>query len=813
MKNLKHDIRYAWRILAQKPGLTLVIILSIAIGIAAITTVFSVANGLLWGLLPLKDPGRLVMFSEGLSISYPDYLDYRDETGDIFEGGVAAHFPIIPASVGGTGAPERIWGQAVSGNYFSMLGLKMSAGRPILPREDALMGRDAVVVLSHGLWARRFGGDPGILNHEVVLNGKAYTVVGITPVGFEGTERGIVSEFWVPLSMAETIMPYLATDSGGRNNRGHNWLMLNARLKSGVSLSKAVAAVNVIKRRLDVKYRPSENHHEAMTLQTAGGLIAGSATAAGLLMGVMMVMAGAVLLVVCANVGNLLLARAADRQKEIAVRMALGASRRRIVSQLLTEGALLAASGAGLGLLLAGIAAHTLSSFQLPIPLPIKFDFNVNFRVLMFAALLTPLTALAFGLVPALRSTRPNLAAVLKTGLSESGRGKRLNMRNTLVVLQIAVSVVLLAMAGLFLRSLHNAAEIDIGFKPDNILVAAVDPQVHGYSNERTTVFLSQVRERVSAIPGVSSVSFVDSLPLSFAGTGYSFTAESSGGTSPTPAGASVFSVSDGFFGTMGMQIRRGRDFQPQGDLNGAIINENMAAQLFPQQDPIGRTIRAGSARYTIIGVAQNAKARFIGEQPSNCVYLRLGSGASGSASFFGISILVKAVGEPRAYEQKVLGEIAALDPNMAVFNTETMQEHVSKSLLLPKLSSLLLGLFGSIGLSLAAIGLFAVMSYWVRRREHEIGIRMALGALPGALLKMVVGQGLRMTGAGLAIGISLALVLGRFTERLLYGVKGADLTTCASVCAVLIVTALIATIVPALRAARLEPSKALRQE
>ena len=813
MKNLKHDIRYAWRVLAQTPGLTLVIILSIALGIAAITTVFSVANGLLWGLLPLKDPGRLVMFSEGSSISYPDYLDYRDETGDIFEGGVAAHFPIIPASVGGTGAPERIWGQAVSGNYFSMLGLKMSAGRPILSREDALMGRDAVVVLSHGLWARRFGGDPGILNHEVVLNGKAYTVVGITPVGFEGTERGIVSEFWVPLSMAETIMPYLATDSGGRNNRDHNWLMLNARLKPGVSLSKAVAAVNVIKRRLDAKYRPGENHHEAMTLQTAGGLIAGSATPAGFLLAVMMVMAGALLLVVCANVGNLLLARAADRQKEIAVRMALGASRRRIVGQLLTEGALLAAAGAGLGLLLAGIAAHSLSRFQLPIPLPIKFDFNIDFRVLLFTALLTPLTALAFGLAPALRSTRSDIAAVLKTGSSDPGRSRWLSMRNTLVVLQMAVSVVLLAMAGLFLRSLHNASSINIGFKPDNILVAAVDPQVHGYSNERTTVFLSQVRERVSALPGVSSVSFVDSLPLSFAGTGYSFTAESSGGTSSTPAAASVFSVSDGFFGTMGMQIQRGRDFHRQGDLNSVIINEHMGAQLFPQQDPIGRTIRAGDARYTIIGVAQNAKARFIGEQPANCAYLQLGSGPSGSASFFGISMLVKTVRDPRAYEQKVRGEIAALDSNMAVFNTGTMQEHVSKSLLLPKLSSLMLGLFSSIGLGLAAVGLFAVMSYWVRRRMHEIGIRMALGASPGILLKMVLGQGLRMTGVGLAIGISLALLLGRVSAKLLYGVKGTDLMTCATVCGVLILTAIVATIVPALRAARLEPSKALRQE
>lgn len=797
----------------QMPGLATVIILSVALGIAADTTIFSIANGLFWGLLPVKEPTQLVMFSEGRSFSYPDYLDYRDQTAVLFENGIAAHFPIIPASVGGSGAPQRIWGQAVSGNYFTMLGLKMLVGRPILPQQDEVRGRDAVVVLSHNLWIRRFGSDPKIVNRPITLNGKSYTVLGIAPPGFEGADRGIVSDFWVPLAMAESVMPDLAIHGMNRNDRGYHWLMLDARLKAGVGRSTALAAVNLVNRRLDEKYRPGQKRSEPITLQTAGSLIAGSATPAHLLVTVLMVIVGALLLVVCANVGNLLLARAAGRQHEIAVRISLGASRRRLISQLLTESVLLAIAGAALGLLLAAAAAHVLSSFQLPLPLPIKLDFNVDRRVLLFTALLAPVTAVLFGLAPALRASHPDIAAVLKSGSGDSPRGKRLGMRSTLVVLQVTVSVVLLAAAGLFLRSLRNASSIDIGFDPDNILIAAVDPRIHGYSSQKTAAFLLQLRQRVSAIPGVISVGFVDLVPLSIAETTNDFAAEASDNLPVRSVPANVFNVSDGFFGAMGIRLRRGRDFHPQPDLNAVILNERMAAQLFPSQNPIGRTVRAEKTNYTVIGVVQNSKSRSIGEDPTNCAYLQLGSAPSESAGFFGISMLVKTSADPRRFEQSIRGAIAALDPNMAVFNVETMQDHVSKSLLLPRISSLLLTLFSAIGLSLAAIGLYAVMSYSVRRREHEIGVRMALGARTATVLTMVLRQALIMTCAGLAIGTAIALVLGRFTASLLYGVRGTDLITCAAISAILLATTVAATILPALRAARVDPSRALRHQ
>jgi len=661
------------------------------------------------------------------------------------------------------------------------------------------------------MWARRFGSDAGIVNREVMLNGKPYTVVGVAPRGFEGTERGIVAEFWVPLAMMETIQPGLAATGMRKGNREDNWLMLNARLKPGVSRAAAESAVQVVKRRLDQKYRPSEKHPQAVTLETAGNLIGGSENPATLLITVLMVIVGALLLVVCANVGNLLLARAAGRQKEIAVRLALGASRHRLVTQLLTESALLAVLGGGFGVLLAGAAARALSSFQLPIPLPIKFDFNLDMRVMAFAALLTPVTALLFGLAPALRATRPDIAVVLKTGHGDQRRGRRLGMRSALVVVQVAVSVVLLVAAGLFLRSLGRAASIQIGFKPDHMLIAAVDPRIHGYSDAQTAVFLSDLRERVSAIPGVERVAYTDLVPLSIAENHNDFTAEGSAGGAPQTTAADVFTVSDGFFQTMGIAVRRGRDFHRQAELNSVILNEHMAARLFPKQDAIGRTIRGGKANYTVIGVAQDSKARSIGEDPRDCVYMQLGGAASGSASFFGISMLVKTAGDPRRYDQPIRRAIAAMDAKMAVFNVETMDEHVSKSLMLPRVSSLLFGLFSAIGLGLSAIGLYAVMSFWVRSRVHEIGIRMALGANARTVLSMVLRQGLSMAGIGLAIGISIALLLGRFAANLLYGVSGTDVATYALVCGTLVVTAIVAVIVPAIRAAGVEPSTALR--
>jgi predicted permease len=814
VETLLQDARYAYRTLRKAPGFTVIIVISIALGIAANTTVFSIANGLLWGVLPVKDPGRLVVFSEGDSISYPDFIDYRDQTTQVFEGGVCAHFPLIPASLGDHGEPERIWGQAVSGNYFSVAGVTPLLGRGILPSEDEVPGRDAVVVLSHALWRRRFGSDPSILGRAVVLNGQRYTVVGVTPSGFTGTDRGFLAEFWVPLAMAEQIMPDLAKDEP-RAKRDNQWLILNARLKQGVSRSQAVAAVNVVKKRIDDTYRKDEKQHRPpLTLDPAGGLLGRSQTPAVSLMAVLMVVVALVLLVACANVANLLLARATGRQREVAIRLAMGASRRRLIRQLLTESILLALGGAAVGFVLAAIAAHAISSFELPVPFPIVFDFNVDLRVLAFTAALSVLTGILFGLAPALRATRPGLVGALKNEATVFGGVRRFGLRNALVVVQVALSLVLLVSAGLFLRSLQHASSIDLGMKPDHILLMTFDPKLHNYSREKTRQFLSTLRERVAALPGVRSVSFVDSVPLSIGGTGYNFNAANGKGGTEQSANADVYSVGAEYFETMGIPLLRGRDFNLKGDdEHVAIINETMARNLFGGGDPLGRQLVADKTSYTIIGLARNSKSRTLGEKAKNCAYLFLEAAPEKVFSFYGISLAVKTAASPRTLARPVRAEIAALDPNLAVFNTETMKEHADKSLLLPRISATLLGVFGAVGLTLAAIGLYGVMSYAVRRRTREIGIRMALGAEPGEVLKMVVRQGLAVTAVGLAIGLGVALVLGRLTASLLYGISGTDLWTFLTVPAVLVAAALPAILFPASRAARVEPTTALRYE
>jgi predicted permease len=813
MENLARDLRYTLRALLRAPGFSFVVILSIALAFAANATVFSVANGLLWGVLPVRDPGRIVMFSEGNSFSWPDYLDYRDQTTAVFAKGIAAHFPLIPASIGGKGEPERVWGQSVSGNFFPMLDVPMTLGRSILPEDDTV-ARDHVVVLSSGLWRRRFAADPNIVNRDVALNGQHYTVVGVAPPGFYGVDRGIASEFWVPLAASEEILPDLATWGSVRADRNNQWVMLDARLQPGVTRARAEILLNVVKKRLDDAWHKKDKTHEKITLQTGGALIAGSETPAFTLMAVLMIVVGLVLLVACANVANLLLARATGRQREIAIRLAVGAGRRQLVRQLLLESFVLSLAGAGAGFLLAAAAAHAISRVQLPLPFPVAFDFNVDWRVALFTLGLSAITALVFGLVPALRASRPDLLESLKEGTAGFGRSARSRMRNTLVIVQVSLSLVLLTTAGLFLRSLGHASSIDIGFKPANLLIMSMDPKLQNYSHDKTAQFLSQLHDRVAALPGVRSVSFVGVVPLSIGGQADNFAVDAAQGHPAQNGVAFVDTVGADYFQTMGIPLLRGRGFAAQLDgPSAAIINETMAAHLFPGQDPIGRTIRQDQTKYTIIGITRDSKLRTLGEKPTDAVFLFLNAAPERANSFFGTTVLVRTSIDPGALASPVRDQVAALDPNMAVFNTETMQQHVDKSLLLPRISSLLLGIFGVIGLTLASIGLYGVMSYSVRRRTREIGIRMALGAKRPTVLRMILRQGLILTAIGLAIGLAIALALGRFTASVLYGTSGTDLLTFVTVSLVLLATAVAAVLVPALRAAHVEPTTALRCE
>ena len=543
-------------------------------------------------------------------------------------------------------------------------------------------------------------------------------------------------------------------------------------------------------------------------------MIGSSESQAGGLVAVLMVVVGFVLLVACANVANLLLARATGRQREIAIRLAVGAGRWRLVRQLLTESILLALAGAAVGVGCAAIAVRAISHVEVPLPVPVGFNFRVDLRVLACTAFLSILTGILFGLAPALRATRPDLAVALKNESPVFGRIRGFGLRNALVVAQVALSLVLLAGTGLFLRSLQNASYIDIRMNPHNILLLAVDPKLHNYSPEKTRQFLSQLRDRVSALPGVRTVSFVDSLPLNIGGTNDDFHARGAKGEGDKEVNANVYRVGAGFFETLGIPLLRGRDFNRQADdEHVAIINQTMAHHMFGNEDPLGRQVTNSGVQYTIVGLARDSKSRTLDEGPTDCAYLFLEGAPQKVMSFYGISMLVKTSVNPRTLLRPVRAQVNEIDPSMAIFNTETMQEHVDKSMLVPRVCATLLAVFGTVGLTLAVVGLYGVISYSVRRRTREIGIRMALGAKPGSVLAMVLRQGLALTGLGLAIGFALALALGRFTTSLLYGISGTDHITLLAVSTVLLLAALPAIFFPAYRAARVAPTTALRYE
>ena len=813
LSTLRQDVVFALRTFGKNRGFTAAVAISIGLGIAANNTVFTMVNAMLLGQLPVRQPDRLVSLGGGRSISWPDYVDYRDQSKGALEG-LTAEFPIIPASIGGSGEPERVWGQSVAGDYFSLLGVPMELGRGILPDEDVATGRNPVVVLSHGLWTRRFARDPHVLGKDILLNGARYTVVGVAAREFHGADRGLLPEFWAPLAMAGQLMPDLPVDKL-KGERNAQWLELMGRLKPGVSRAQAAVAVNVIKRRIDDTYHKGEKR-PPLTLADAGGLPAGMNEGAAGVFAVFSVVVGLVLLIACVNVASMLLARATTRRREIGIRLSVGASRWRLVRQLLTESVLLSMIGAALGFGIAWAAVGAIEGFKLPLPIPISFVFRPDLRVVLFTAVLAVGTGIVFGLVPAMRATRPDLTTWLRNETTGLGRLRRFGLRNALVLVQVSLSLVLLVCAGLFLRSLQNASSIDIGMRTDGIAFMAFDPKLSHYSPGKARQFVAQVRERVAALPGVNSMSFADIIPLSLGGASFDVTGKGKDG--PKTMEADTYTVGTRYFETMGIPLLKGRDFDTHADnANAAIINEELARRMFNGQNPIGQQLTADTPiskeTYEIVGVARNTKSRTLGETAQSCMYLFLEAKPDRAMSFFGISIIARGSMPPGQLEHAMRDQIRALDPNLPVFNVETMNEHVNKSMLLPKLCATLLGVFGLVGVVLATLGLYGTMSYAARARTKEFGIRLAVGAPPAGILRMVARQGLLLAGIGTAAGLAIAFALTRFIVSLLYGVSPTDVFTFVGVPALMLGVALIAVVIPARRAARVDPLQALHYE
>jgi predicted permease len=814
MDNLLKDLRYAFRSLVKRPGFTIVAVLTLALGIGINTTVFSLANSVFLRQLPVAAPQNLVwIFSDRENpTSYPDYLEYQQQT-ELFDGVMAYEW--VGLNVGSNGQSERVEGMLVSGNYFDVLGVKAELGRTFLPDEDKTPGASPVAVISHNLWQRRFNSDATVVGKSMVLNGVQFTIVGVAPQDFVGTEEAFPRQIWIPLMMRASVRP---GPPGALNNRNMRNLDVMARLKHGVTLRQAQAGMNVVASRLAQNY-PESNGNFQIALYTAGN---GRPVFRAMLKPVtqiLLVVVGLVLLITCANVANLLLARAARRRKEIAIRLTLGATRTRLIRQLLTESIVLAVAGGLAGLILNFWFVNVLTALKPAVPLPVNVEFHTDWRVLSFTLLLSVLAGIIFGLVPALQASKHDLVPALKDHSQQLGERRRMfSLRNALVIGQVALSIVVLIGAGLFLRSLNHARAINPGFDAEHILTLSFNTTAQKYDATKAEQFYRQLSNRVQALPGVQSVSLAQSAPLSFfyspalSSPVFVEGHEPAQGEDPPLVGNNA--IGPNFFRTLGVPLLSGREFTDrdrEGAPRVAIVNETLVRNLFPNTNPIGQRLRVllrQPSSWEIVGVVKDSKYRSLGEDSMPYIFLPYSQNPQPA-----MALHVKTNGNPRDVAAAVRREVQALDPNLPAFNVMSLADNIDISLFPARFGAVLVGVFGFLALLIASIGIYGVMSYGVSERTHEMGIRMALGARGRDVLRLVISQGLWLALIGVAIGTGLALAVTRVVKSYLYDVSVTDPLTFIGIALLLIGVALLACYVPASRATKVDPLEALRYE
>ncbi|HEY8413160.1 MAG TPA: ABC transporter permease, partial [Pyrinomonadaceae bacterium] len=747
------DLRYAVRSLVKRPGFVAVAVITLALGIGANTAIFSLVNAVLLRSLPVDQPRQIVSVAirgkgDAMSaFSFPNFRDFRDRN-DTLAGLLVYRF--VPLSLSRSGANERVWGFEVSGNYFDVLGVNAIKGRTFHGEEDKTPLANPVAVLSYESWQKRFGGDPDIVGKDVLLNNHQFKVVGIAPPGFKGTELVYTPEIWLPSSMMQWVEPG-ADWLEDRNTR--NFFAVG-RLKPGVSARQAEASLNLLAQQLAKEY-PDTNEGQSIKVVPPGFILPDIRGAVVSFTWVLMAAVALVLVVTCTNLAGLMLARATDRRREIAIRLAMGANRMRLIRQLLTESVLLSVVGGVAGVVLAFWIVDVLLAFKPPIDFPLAMDINIDWRVLLFSLCVSLLAGAIFGLAPALQATRPGLSQALRE-TSAQGGAARTRLRSVLVVAQIAISLVVLIAAGLVVRTLQQLQTMNPGFDPSNALTMSFDLGLQGYDEQRGQQFYRQLTERVQALPGVKSATVSSYIPLSLNYNSRNVFIEGQ----PAERGENVpnamtSAAGPRYFETMRTPLLQGREFNDQDQAKSeqvAIVNETFVRRLMPNvnssAEAIGKRFAFGGNTHfvKIVGVAKDGKYFSITEDQRPFVWTPM------TQDYWSGGILtVRTEGDPESLLGAVRKEVQALDPNMPLFDVKTLTEHMRFALFPPRIAATVLGVFGLVALLLSAIGIYGITSYTVAQRTHEIGIRLALGAQLSDVLKLVLSHGLKLTLIGAA--------------------------------------------------------------
>ena len=813
--DLRRDVQYAVRSLRRTPGFTVLVAASTALGIAAASVIVAMLNAALFASLPVARPDRLVAVTEidrksgvaGNELSYPDFLDVRRVNA--FEG-VAALSPFLPASIDGHRDPQRHWGALATANYFHVVKPNFVIGQGFDAARDDTPGAPAVMVLGHQLWRSRFGSAPDIIGRTVAVNGRPATVVGVTAPGFRGTEAGVVPEFWIPFSMLDDLEARMGPIS---QNRNRHWLDVVGRLRTGVEMAGAAAELDVLAATLNQTHA-SGRQDRGFFVERAGRLtpefrgMAATAFAIALGLTVLLLLTG------CANAASLVLGRGSQRGREIAARMALGASRGRVIRQLLAESLVLSLLGGALGWVAAWYACTLIGFARAPLGWPLEFTVPLDVRVFAFAFALSLVTGVGVGLVPALRSTRADLVGGLKTGGPSAADRAPFRLRSALVVAQVAVCALLLVCSGLALRSLWAARAVSIGVNGRDVRLVGFDPGMNRRSDAVARQMLRGVVDRAAAVPGVESATLTTAVPLTFIIDNSSFVSEERSTDRAAPRTRSdIYMVGPRFFATLGIPIMQGAGAEVDGLAAPglAIVNDAFAKAVFPDGPPMGRRFRGDGRALAVAGVVATVKSRTIGEAPRPAIYLPILTEYLGANAQRGVTLVVKTTHDVPV--DSLRQAIRAEDPSLAVFDVRTMETHVRDALIGPRLMWGVAATAAGVGLALALVGVYAVVSFSVVRRRRELGIRLAVGARPRALVAMVVGQGLTLAIAGTVLGVVAASALTRFASSLLYGITPTDPIAFVTASAILIVVAVAACIVPAHAAATLDPVDVLRSE